>query len=123
MSTAELRDLLDGRTMLMPLTVEQYHTMLEAGILVDGDPYELLKGMLVRKDRSAAGEDPMTIGTEHTWVVQKLAKLEPQLGRLGCHMRNQQPVSLPPYDEPEPDGAIVVGTEDDYKQRHPTPRT
>jgi len=120
MSTAELRDLLDGRTMLMPLTVDQYHTMLETGILRDGDPYELLNGMLVRKDRSAVGEDPMTIGHEHAWAVNSLVDLNSKLKRLGCYMQVQQPLSLPPYDEPEPDGAVIVGTYEDYRGRHPT---
>ena len=117
--SAQLRELVDDRAVLLPLTVEQYHQMIERGILVEGDPYELLDGHIVRKDRSAAGEDPMSVGHEHIWVIQKLARLDSKLGRLGCHMRTQAPVTLPPYDEPEPDGSIVLGTEDDYTQRHP----
>jgi len=38
---------------LVPLTVEQLHGMLEKGILRDGDPIELLEGLLVRKNRAA----------------------------------------------------------------------
>ena len=34
-------------------------------------------------------------------------------------MQTQQPITLPPYDEPEPDGAIAPGSEDDYTKRHP----
>jgi len=63
----------------MPLTVEQYHRMLETGILRDGDPYELLDGFLVRKDRSATGTDPMTIGPDHTGGVELLGELETDL--------------------------------------------
>lgn len=35
---------------LAPLTVEQYHRMLEEGPLQSGDPIELLDGLLVLKD-------------------------------------------------------------------------
>lgn len=109
----------DRRTHVMPLTVEQYHRMIAERIVPEGEPYELLDGHLVRKDRSAAGEDPMTVGHEHAWSVRALAKLNPKLKRLGCFIQTQQPVSLPPFQEPEPDGAVVRGTEDDFRQRHP----
>src|SRR3954469_25925940 len=107
--SATLQELVDGRTVMLPLTVEQYHRMIDQGILAEGEPFELLDGFLVRKDRSPSGEDPMTVGLEHVWSVKKLAKLDGKLGKLGCHMQTQQPVSLPPYDEPEPDGAVVLG--------------
>lgn len=113
------QDLPNGQNPLKRLTVEQYHRMIEAGILTSGEPYELLDGLIVRKDRSAVGEDLMTVGLDHVWAVQTLAKLGRRLERLGCHMRTQVPVSLPPYDEPEPDGVIAVGTEDDYRTHHP----
>ena len=61
----------------------------------------------------------MGIGTHHQTVVDRLADLRPKLRRQGCYMRNQGPVTLPPYDEPEPDGAIVKGKGDDYMERHP----
>jgi hypothetical protein len=93
--------------------------MIESGILAEGEPFELLDGYLVRKDRSAAGADPMTIGHEHAWVVGELVDLNPKLRRLGCHIRIQQPVALPPYDEPEPDAAIVIGTNKAFLKRHP----
>lgn len=44
------------------LTVDQYHRMIRQGILPEAEPVELLDGQLVRKNRSAAGDDPMTIG-------------------------------------------------------------
>ena len=34
---------------VVPLTVEQYHEMARRGILLDGDPIELLEGWLVKK--------------------------------------------------------------------------
>jgi Uma2 family endonuclease len=110
MIASPLEELIANRARLMPLTVEQYHRMLETGILRDGDPYELLDGYLVRKDRSAAGADPMTIGTDHTGGVELLGDLETDLRPRGYHIRVQQPVTILPDSEPEPDGAIVLGT-------------
>lgn len=98
----------------MPLTIDQYHGMIEAGLLPAGEPYELLNGCLIRKDRSAAGENPMTVGHEHVLVVNKLARMSRKLEKLGCFLQTQQPISLPPFDEPEPDGSIVVGKPEDY---------
>src|SRR4051794_1020260 len=102
--SAQLRELVDERTVLLPLTVDQYHQMIDRGIVPEGEPYELLDGYVVRKDRSAAGDDPMTIGDEHAWAVMKLVRLAPKFDRLGCHLRPQLAVELPPYNRPEPDG-------------------
>ena len=120
MSTAVLKELIEERAIFLPLRVKQYHAMIANGILPEGAPYELLDGYLVRKDRSATGESPMTVGYHHAWVVAALAKLDVKLQKLGCIMRTQQPVSLPPFNEPEPDGAILLGTEDDYRGRLPS---
>jgi len=108
-------------TWQVPLTTDQYHQMIETGILVEGEPIELLDGVLVRKDRSAAGKDPMTVGGGHSFSVQALIDLNPKFGRFGCHIRVQQPLTIPNVDEPEPDGAIVKGTKRRYQGRHPGP--
>ena len=118
-SAIELAEFAEQGTIVFPLTVDQYHRMIKTGILEEGAPYELLDGVLVRKDRSAAGEDPMTVGHEHAWVVSKLTALSAKFKRLGCHIRIQSPVTLPPHREPEPDGAVVIGTEDDFLDHHP----
>src|SRR6266480_5088411 len=88
-------------------TVDEYHEMLKRGLIDDGAPFELLDGQIVRKIRNARGEGLMTIGTLHTTVVAGLGDLSPRLKRYGCYIRTQSPITLPPYDEPEPDGAIV----------------
>lgn len=118
---ARLKELVDDRAVFLPLTVEQYHRMIAVGLLPEGEPYELLDGLLIRKDRSAAGEDRMTVGHEHAVAISNLTDLNPRLRRIGCHIRIQQPVTLPPWDEPEPDGAVVLGTQQDYTERHPGP--
>jgi Uma2 family endonuclease len=102
---------------LRRVTVEEYHRMNEAGILMSGEPYELIGGLIVLKDRSAVGEDRMTVGREHIWCVKNLGRLDKKLQRMGCHMQLQSPVIMSSLDEPEPDGAILRGGIDDYKQR------
>lgn len=102
------------------LTVGKYHQMIERGILPEGEPFELLNGVVVRKDRSASGENPMTVGHEHIYSVTVLQELTELLKRRDCHVRIQQPISIPPINEPEPDAAIVRGTKDDYAERLPT---
>jgi Uma2 family endonuclease len=120
MSTIRLmRDLIKTPESLVGLTVEQYHLMIDRGILEEGTPIELLDGILVRKDRAKAGEDPMTVGLEHIWAVENLGEILSAAKSLGYYVRIQQPITLPPDGEPESDGAIVRGTKDDYRGRKP----
>jgi hypothetical protein len=102
------------------LTVDQVHAMIKAGIVHDGAPIELIDGVLIHKDRSASGEDPMSIGKEHRVVVSLLHEVDVDLAERGCHMQTQNPLSLPPYDEPEPDGAILRGRPRAYADRVPS---
>jgi Uma2 family endonuclease len=105
---------------IAPLTVDQVHAMVRAGILAEGEPIELIDGLLVYKDRSGAGRDPMTVGEKHALVVKLVAKLATIVARHACHVQTQSPVSLPPHSEPEPDGAVIRGAERDYTGRLPT---
>jgi hypothetical protein len=118
---ASLKELVDTQAMFVPLTVDQYHGMIATGILPEGEPIELLDGFLVRKDRSRCGEDPMTVGHEHVLVLGKIGRLTAEIERLGCYLRIQQPITLQPDNEPEPDAAIALGTVEDYAGRHPVP--
>lgn len=97
------------RLRLVPITVEQYHCMIDGGLLPEDTSVELLDGMLVPKDRGDAGGDPMTIGDEHWFVVNQLADLSLRLDRRRMMIQTQQPVSIPEASsEPEPDAAIVL---------------
>jgi Uma2 family endonuclease len=106
------------RREIVPLTVEQYHGMIAAGILEEGEPIELLDGLLARRNRG----EGMTTNPVHALVVSQLnLLLTAALGSFGCHVRIQSPVTLPPRDEPEPDLAIVRGLPADFAARHPGP--
>lgn len=100
-------------------TVAQVHTMLDAGIL-NGANLELIDGLLVHKDRASGGGNPMTIGEKHNLVIKLLARLDPELSKHGTHMQTQGPVRLSEHDEPEPDGAVLLGEPRDYGERIPT---
>jgi Uma2 family endonuclease len=103
---------------IVPLTVEQYHGMLAAGILAEGEPIELLDGLLVRKSRG----EGMTTHPQHALVVSKLTMLlVAAINGMPCHLRVQSPVTLPPYNEPEPDLAIINGPPTAFADRHPGP--
>lgn len=101
-------------------TLDSYHAMIANGSILEGEPFELLDGQIVHKIRSASGEDLMTVGVEHALIVMRLAKLSSAFEARGCHLRSQQPITLPPHDEPEPDAAIVRGTLEDYSNHHPS---
>jgi Uma2 family endonuclease len=92
--------------------------MIEAGILAEGEPIELLDGLLVRRNRG----EGMTTHPLHSLVVSKLnIRVVAALDALPCHVRIQSPLTLPPRDEPEPDLAIVLGQPADFALRHPGP--
>ncbi len=104
------------------LTATQVHAMLDAGILREGEPLELIDGLLLYKDRSASGGDPMTIGEKHNLVIKLLARLDPDLEPHGAHLQTQGPVRLSDASEPEPDGAVLKGDPRAYGERIPSER-
>jgi Uma2 family endonuclease len=92
-------------------SVEQYHEMIQAGILDEDDRVELLDGWLVRK----MTENPAhTSATEGTY--DSLVRIVPR----GWYVRFPHPVTLP-GSEPEPDLAVARGDRHRYAQRHPGP--
>jgi Uma2 family endonuclease len=120
MTTALAQELPVHADMLYRITVDNYHRMLASGMIEEGAPYELLDGHVVRKIRGGT-DNPMTINRQHAAAVYRLSKLDAQLNQLGCYMHTQSPISIPPDDEPEPDGAVVRGTVADYVEHHPGP--
>lgn len=107
MSLATILDCSSVRQAVLPLTVEQYHRLGEAGII--REQTELLHGIIVRK----IVRSPL-----HTWLVSRLAEQLRAWVPAGCYVRQEQPLTLAD-SEPEPDLAIVRGTPDDYRLGHP----
>jgi Uma2 family endonuclease len=110
-----------ARMAVVPLTIGQYQKMIEDGIVAEDSSVELLRGVMVRKDRSAIGEDPIGHSPIHRAVVALLTELSARLAGKGCHMQIQLPVACPPDGAPEPDAAIVRGGARDYLDRLPGP--
>ena len=93
------------------LTVAEYHTMHDAGILLEGERVELLEGYIVEK--------PMR-NPPHDVTLQRLTKRLLRLGLGGWEVRIRSAVSFQD-SEPEPDAAVVRGGEATYAARHPEP--
>jgi Uma2 family endonuclease len=104
-----------------PLTISQVEEMMKHGILREGAPLELIDGLLVHKDRSARGEDPMTHNPAHANCVSRLLQVLAIVQANGFHLRCQTPIALSPTRAPEPDIAILRGMPADYRGRHPGP--
>src|SRR4051812_9323138 len=93
-------------------TLAEYHKLIELGVLMDGEPYELLEGNLVHK---------MSRGTQHDRAIQALNKRFVRMVPPGWDFRGQSAITLPTGSEPEPDGAVVLGDENTYGDHHPGP--
>ncbi len=119
--TTILEEAAADRATIVPWTVEQYHRAIDAGFLGEDTAVELIDGFIVHKDRARAGDNPMTIGDRHRIAVLRLAQSAPAFEQLGCFLQTQQPISLPPLNEPEPDGAVVRGAIDGYLDHPPGP--
>src|SRR5262245_44820207 len=84
---------------LAPLNVQQYEAMMQAGILKEGAPIELIDGLLVHKDRRDSGSPGMTIGQRHIRAVKKLNRIfQGLLGGHRLHIHSQQPFTLTELD-------------------------
>ncbi len=95
------------------ISVDRYDRMLESGSLGEDDPIELLSGVIVWK---------MPKNPKHSTVVRRCQRLIEGLIPAGWHVRKDEPVRIPDYDEPEPDLAVVRGDDRLYENRHPGPR-
>lgn len=104
-------------------TVEQYEQLMRAGFLIEGSPIELLDGQLYWKDRRDSGSPDMTIGRRHRLAVMALYVWLSKVSEgHGCYPMSQQPVTLTPVNEPEPDGSLIQGDMNDAMERHPEPQ-
>src|SRR3954454_17535429 len=97
---------------LHQITVDEYERIIAAGALDDPSRVELIDGYMVDK----MGKNP-----EHSYSNKEALKaLEIRLP-AGWTSQKEEPVRIPAYDEPEPDIAIIRGTDADYRRRIPTP--
>jgi Uma2 family endonuclease len=96
---------------LYPLSVEQYHAMIDAGILTEDDAVELVEGVLIKRMPKNPRHE-LVLGLVHDALIRA--------GWSGYSIRIQSPVTLAD-GEPEPDVSIVRGDRRAYAVRHPAP--
>lgn len=91
-------------------TTDDYHAMIEAGVLTPDTKVELIFGEII---------DVAPMGSKHAYTIQKLAKDLLFTYSDKAVVWIQCPVSLPPRSEPEPDLALLKMPEDAYASRLP----
>ena len=121
MSSDILDDVRDGVSLtLAPLNVGQYHQMIRDGILLDGEPIELIRGTLVYKDRRDKTGGVMTHGSRHLNTLNKLnAILSRWVAGRAAFLQIQGPIILNSESEPEPDCSLILGSVDDFRDDVP----
>lgn len=100
-------------TDLRSLSVQDYHRMVEAGILAADERVELIEGQLY----TMAAQ-----GTAHSAAVTRIDRMLSRRLAGRALLRFQDPVQLSDFSEPEPDVAVVQLDPLDYEDHHPTPR-
>lgn len=100
------------------LRLERHHftaadlaRMVDAGILAEGSPIELIDGELIKVSPQ---------GPPHIVAIQILAELLRKAYDGVAHVRTQGPILAAPDSQPEPDLAVARGAVRDYAARHPT---
>jgi Uma2 family endonuclease len=88
------------------ISVDEYERMV--GVL-DDERVELIDGFLVKK----MGKNP-----PHVWSTDAVAEIM-KAKTPGWWCRQEAPVRIPDFDEPEPDVSVVRGSRDDYRSRIP----
>ncbi|MEL7036212.1 MAG: Uma2 family endonuclease [Cyanobacteria bacterium J06592_8] len=99
-------------TFLRLWTVEDYHRMVEVGILQPDESVELIAGQIIRIISPQ--------GRPHSSAIRRTRRLlEKALGEQ-VFVQTQLPIQLNNYSEPEPDVAVVRPDSRDYIDHHPT---
>ena len=91
------------------LSIEQYHAIIQAGILTDDDSVELLEGWLVFK---------MPKNPPHRVTTRLVRTALENILPAGWYVDSQEPITLS-NSEPEPDIVVVRGDTRQYLDRHP----
>ncbi len=94
------------------LSVEQYHGLIENGLLADDDPVEFLEGWMVPK---------MPKKPTHSIVIEMTREAITPLLPADWFLKSENPITTD-ESEPEPDITAVRGRLREYLTRHPAPK-
>ena len=93
-------------------SLEDYHRLIELGILQPSDHSELIDGYIcTNMPQNPPHAD--AIDNALDYLIRHLPR--------SAKVRSQSPITLPPNSEPEPDIAIVARIDGGYRDRHPGP--
>ena len=98
----------NGTPTLHRITVDEYERIIASGALEDPSRVELIDGYMVDKMGKNAG---------HRYTTKEALKALDNRLPAGWTSRKEEPVRIPEFDEPEPDIAIVRGSDADYRRR------
>jgi Uma2 family endonuclease len=93
------------------MTVERYFGLVQAGVLSEDDDVELLEGVIVAMTPS---------NPPHAAAVTMVTRALFRAVGERASVRTQCALVLTPYSCPEPDVAVVSGSDRDYISAHPT---
>lgn len=93
-------------------SIEDYHKMIDAGILTPDDRVELINGEIIIMS---------PIKSAHASIVDILSQELVVNLHQQATIRTQNPISISNHSEPEPDIAVVINRSDRYRNSHPLP--
>ncbi len=93
-------------------TVDAMYRAIDAGVFDHPERIELINGELIEK----MGQNPPHASFSSKLTRRLRAKLEPPF-----NVREDKPLHISEFSEPEPDIMVVTGDEDQYDRRHPRP--
>ena len=105
---------LAGRGALLRFTVNDVSTMIHDGALLDDATTELLNGFLVLVDRSAHEGDPTMRSAGHRKSVRLLTSLVGRIDSTERITQIQSPIICAERQMPEPNFAIIRGSDNDF---------
>ncbi len=94
------------------ISVKEYDQMIEYGILTTKDKVELLYGVIIKKTPK---------GTKHAALNDLVGEIFREKLRNQIIVRNQNPIVLDDFSEPEPDIVLAKPPREKYFENHPTP--
>jgi len=92
-------------------SVEDYHTLVETGVIKPTDKVELIKGQIITMS---------PIKSPHAACVRRLGNILRKIFGDKAIISEQNPIALGTHSEPEPDVAVLSYQEDNYEESHPT---
>jgi Uma2 family endonuclease len=94
------------------ISVAEYDRMIELGLFNEDERVELLNGEIITI---------MPKGTKHSAINDKVAKFFYRNLSEDVVIRNQNPIILDDFSEPEPDIVLAKWNENEYLEKHPSP--